>query len=140
MPPQPLSNGPPRRLMVVALLAVFAAMAMLFAPPPVDAHGNDSGAAARASATRFHVFTTAYDVKADGHCALGRLHLDGRWRTRATDCSHSPVSNGVGSQAYEATGWINASACIDRHSPGGSTCHYGGFQAPFGSVRLGNAP
>ncbi len=141
MPPphSPVTRRRPRRRWLT-IGATVALLALLVASAPVGAHGNRWGAAARGSATRFHVFITVFDKQQDGHCAQGRLHLGGRWRVRATDCSHSPVGNGVGSDAYAATGWISASACIDRHGYSSSTCHYGGFQAPFGSTNLGSVP
>jgi len=139
MSPPPPTTGPPRRALI-AILLVLAGVAMMLTPTPVDAHGSKWGAAGKASATRFDVAITVWDVSGDGHCAKGRLHLGGRWRVRATDCSHSPASNGVGSSYTPASGTISASACIDRHSYNSSTCHYGSFTAPFGRVDLGNTP
>lgn len=139
MSPPPLTNGPPRRV-PIAILLVLAGVAILMAPTPVDAHGSKWGAAGKAEATRFDVAITVWDVSGDGHCAKGRLHLGGRWRVRATDCSHDPRSSGVGSSYTAASGTISASACIDQHSYGSSTCHYGAFTAPFGRVSLGNTP
>lgn len=133
-----------RRSRLVTFGVVVALLTGLFAvaggPSPVDAHGSKWGAAGKGSATRFDVAITVWDVSGDGHCAKGRLHLGGRWRVRATDCTHSPASSGVGSSYTPASGTISASACIDRHSYNSSTCHYGSFTAPFGRVNLGNTP
>ncbi len=141
-PPQTNRREHRRRLLALTATAsvVFGLLAIVGGPAPVDAHGSKWGAAGKGSATRFDVAITVWDVSGDGHCAKGRLHLGGRWRVRATDCSHSPVSNGVGSSYTPASGTISASACIDRHSYNSSTCHYGSFTAPFGRVNLGNTP
>lgn len=142
MPPQ--TNRRSHRWRVVALTAVaslfFGLFAVLGGPAPVDAHGSKWGAAARAQATRYDVAITVWDMSGDGHCAKGRLHLGGRWRVRATDCSHNPSWSGVASSYTPASGTISASACIDGHSYSSSTCHYGTFVAPFGRVDLGNTP
>ncbi len=141
-PPQSNRRRPRWRLLALTTVAtlIVGLFTMVGGSSPVDAHGSKWGAAGRASATRFDVAITVYDVSEDGHCAKGRLHLGGRWRVRATDCSHSPASNGVGSSFTSASGTVSASACIDRHSYGSSTCHYGTFAVPFGRVDLGNAP
>ncbi len=124
----------------VVTLLLAGLLAIVGVPSAVDAHGSKWGAAGKASATRFDVAITVWDVSGDGHCAKGRLHLGGRWRVRATDCSHSPIGSGVGSSYTPASGTVSASACIDRHSYSSSTCHYGSFTAPFGRVSLGNTP
>lgn len=140
MPP-PRSAARSRPVLLLVLLAALALTVSVFTTAPaVDAHGNRSGAAARPSATRFDVFIRAWDIKPDGHCAVGRLHVGGRWRVKATDCSHSPLADGVGSNATSASGWVSAAACITGHSYGTTTCHYGGVNVPFGSANLGNVP
>lgn len=135
---------PPHRSRSVAVGAAVALLAGLFltfgGPVEVDAHSGKWAAAGRASATRFDVGITAWDLSKDGHCAKGRLHLGGRWRTRVTDCSHSPRNSGASSSYTPANGTISASACIDRHGYNSNTCHYGSLVAPFGRVDLGNAP
>lgn len=137
MPPH-RSTWPRRPLTFLALLALLLVPVGLAAP--VDAHGDKWGAAGHGQATRFDVAITVWDVLQDGHCAQGRLHLGGRWRVRATDCSHSPITRGVASSYTPASGTISASACISNHSYNSSTCHYGSFVAPFGNVGLGSRP
>lgn len=132
------SRGAIALVAITLLASVLAALAA--SAPPVDAHGNKWGAAARPSATRFDVFIRAWDVQGDGHCAVGRLHVGGRWRVKATDCSHSPIGTGVGSNGTSANGWVSAAACITGHGYGSTTCHYGGVNVPFGSANLGNVP
>lgn len=137
MPPLP-STSRPRAILVA--LALLTSLATALVASPVDAHGTKWNTAAHAGATRFDVYITAYDLVQDGHCARGRLHFGGRWRLLATDCSHSPVGNGVGSGYYAASGSISAASCLSGHSYGSSTCHYGTYTAPFGNIDLGNVP
>ncbi len=137
---RPAARSRSAPLLALVTLAVSLVAATLFAASPVEAHGDKSGAAARPSATRFDVFIRAWDVKEDGHCAVGRLHVGGRWRIKATDCTHSPVGDGVGSNATSASGWVSAAACIKGHSYNSTRCHYGGINVPFGSTTLGPVP
>lgn len=136
MPPDP----PQRRLRpVLVALALLALAATAVLASPAEAHGSKWGTAAHAGSTGFHVYLTEYDVQQDGHCANGRFHLGGSWVVVATDCSHSPLGNGVHSGYWPASGTISVSSCLNNHGASSSTCHYGQYQT-YRSIDLGNVP